>query len=403
MFSVPNPRQYICTKYAWEQRKLGDLGSVAMNKRVFKEQTSENGEVPFFKIGTFGSEPDSFISRELFEEYKLKYPYPEIGDILISASGSIGRTVVYQGKDEYFQDSNIVWLKHNNHLDNKFLKQFYSIVKWQGLEGSTIKRLYNKNILDTNISIPSPEEQQKIGQYFKKLDETITLHQRKLDKLKQLKQGYLQLLFPQSDEKVPRIRFANFDENWNLCNIKKLAKVFIGLVTSMTENYREEGTLLIRNSDIKSGKFEFADNPIYLDEQFAEKNNTRRLSLGDVITVHTGDIGTSAVIGAKESGAIGFATINTRPNENMLDSNYLSIYFNTTNHKNWATKMSTGDGRSNYNLYDFNRVMIPLPNLIEQKLIGAFLKKFNNIINLEQSKLNELKSLKEALLQKMFI
>ncbi|MCE2064548.1 restriction endonuclease subunit S, partial [Streptococcus thermophilus] len=75
----------------WEQRKLGELGSVATNRRIFKDQTSENGEVPFFKIGTFGSKPDAFISRELFEKYKLKYPYPEIGDILISASGSIGR------------------------------------------------------------------------------------------------------------------------------------------------------------------------------------------------------------------------------------------------------------------------------------------------------------------------
>ena len=179
----------------WEERKLGELGSVAMNRRIFKDQTSENEEVPFFKIGTFGSKPDAFISRELFEEYKLRYPYPEIGDILISASGSIGRTVVYQGEDEYFQDSNIVWLKHNDRLDNKFLKQFYSIVKWQGLEGSTIKRLYNKNILDTDISIPSTIEQNKIGMFFEQLDDTIALHQRKLDLLKEQKKGFLQKMF----------------------------------------------------------------------------------------------------------------------------------------------------------------------------------------------------------------
>lgn len=180
---------------AWKQRKLGDLGSVAMNKRIFKDQTSEHGEIPFFKIGTFGSTPDAFISRELFEEYKEKYPYPEIGDILISASGSIGRTVVYQGKDEYFQDSNIVWLKHDNQLDNKFLNQFYSIVKWQGLEGSTIKRLYNKNILDTVINIPNVEEQSKIGSFFEKLDDTIALHQRELDTLEEMKKTLLKEMF----------------------------------------------------------------------------------------------------------------------------------------------------------------------------------------------------------------
>lgn len=180
---------------AWKERKLGDLGSVAMNKRIFKEQTSDVGDIPFYKIGTFGGTPDAFISRDIFEEYKSKYQYPEVGDILISASGSIGRTVVYQGYDEYFQDSNIVWLKHDQQLDNSFLKQFYSIVKWQGLEGSTIKRLYNKNILETKITLPSPEEQAQLGTFFKQLDDTIALHQRKLEKLQELKKGYLQKMF----------------------------------------------------------------------------------------------------------------------------------------------------------------------------------------------------------------
>ena len=164
---------------AWEQRKLGEIGSVSMCRRIFKEQTSENGEIPFYKIGTFGGEADAFISRELFEEYKAKYQYPKKGDILISASGSIGRTVVFTGKNEYFQDSNIVWLNHDKHLDNSFLKCFYSIVKWAGIEGSTIKRLYNDNILNTAITLPSVEEQQKIGAYFENLDNLITLHQCK--------------------------------------------------------------------------------------------------------------------------------------------------------------------------------------------------------------------------------
>ena len=108
---------------SWEQRKLGDIGSVSMCKRIFKEQTTESGDVPFFKIGTFGGEPDAFISRELFEEYKSNFSYPEKGDILLSASGSIGRTVEFSGKDEYFQDSNIIWLKHNDEIINAFLKQ----------------------------------------------------------------------------------------------------------------------------------------------------------------------------------------------------------------------------------------------------------------------------------------
>lgn len=180
---------------AWAIQKLGNLGSVAMNRRIFKDQTSETGDIPFYKIGTFGSEPDAFISRSLFEQYKSKYPYPEKGDILISASGSIGRTVEYLGKNEYFQDSNIVWLKHDERVLNLFLKYFYIIVKWSGLEGSTIQRLYNKSILDTSISLPSPKEQEKIGNYFKNLDNLLTLHQGELGKLKNLKKAMLGKMF----------------------------------------------------------------------------------------------------------------------------------------------------------------------------------------------------------------
>ncbi|WP_241154241.1 restriction endonuclease subunit S [Streptococcus tangpeifui] len=179
----------------WEEKKLGDIGSVAMNKRIFKDETSEQGDIPFFKIGTFGGEPDAFITREKFEEYKNKYPYPEVGDILISASGSIGRTVEYKGEEAYFQDSNIVWLKHNGRLDNQFLKQFYSIVKWSGIEGTTIKRLYNKNILETTIFVPDIEEQKLIGAFFLKLDSLMSSYQEKIDQLETLKKKLLQDMF----------------------------------------------------------------------------------------------------------------------------------------------------------------------------------------------------------------
>lgn len=163
----------------WEQRKFGDLGSVAMCKRIFKEQTSTDGDIPFYKIGTFGAEPDAFISRELFEEYRGKFQYPNIGDMLISASGTIGRTVEYKGEEAYFQDSNIVWFKHDDRVDNSFLKCIYEIVKWSGIEGSTIKRLYNDNFLKTEFSMPKVAEQQQIGMYFQSLDHLITLHQQK--------------------------------------------------------------------------------------------------------------------------------------------------------------------------------------------------------------------------------
>ena len=180
----------------WEQRKLGEVGSVVMCKRIFKDQTTAFGDIPFYKIGTFGGSPDSFIPNDLFEEYKKNYPYPEIGDILMSASGTIGRTVVYEGEKAYYQDSNIVWLKTEKSLiDNSFLKQFYQVVKWSGLEGSTIKRLYNSNILSTGINLPSLREQTKLGTFFNQIDNTIALHQEKIAHLKALKSTLLNKMF----------------------------------------------------------------------------------------------------------------------------------------------------------------------------------------------------------------
>ena len=576
-----------------------------MCRRIFKEQTSENGEIPFYKIGTFGGEADAFISRELFEEYKAKYQYPKKGDILISASGSIGRTVVFTGKNEYFQDSNIVWLNHDKHLDNSFLKCFYSIVKWAGIEGSTIKRLYNDNILNTAITLPSVEEQQKIGAYFENLDNLITLHQRKYDKLTNVKKSMLEKMFPQNGSNAPEIRFKGFTEAWEqrkfgevfdctvpnntlsraelsydegtvlnvhygdvlikygsvldvqkddipriphrcredfngallqdgdviiadtaedettgkaceignlqgsaivsglhtmvcrprnrmalgylgyylnsnayhyqllplmqgikvlslsrsniqktsvsypsamkeqqliasyfsqldhlitlhqrefafLCKEKskkfryiknaweqrkvtEIGKIYIGLVTTMTKHYTDEGTLLIRNSDIKDGKFEFGDNPIYLEKTFAEKNETRMHQIGDVITVHTGDVGTSAVITENEAKSIGFATIVTRPNPKIIDSNYLCSFLNTDKHKKWAVSISTGDGRTNYNLGDYFELVVPVPSIAEQKKIASYIQKLNRLITLHQRELEKLKNLKKACLEKMFV
>lgn len=178
----------------WEQRKLGDFGSVAMCKRIYKEQTSEQGDIPFFKIGTFGADPDAFISNELFEDFRHTYPYPAPGTLLISAAGSIGRVVEYQGEKAYFQDSNIVWLEHDHRLNDAFLKPLYSQIEW-GLEGSTIKRLYNKDLVSAEVTIPDDREQKVIGQFFAKLDNLITLHQRKLELLRNTKKSLLDRMF----------------------------------------------------------------------------------------------------------------------------------------------------------------------------------------------------------------
>lgn len=141
---------------------LGWIGEVRMCKRVLKSQTSPAGDIPFFKIGTFGGRPDAFIPRDLFAKFKEKYRYPMIGEVLISASGTLGRAVIFDGKEAYFQDSNIVWLENSeNKVLNKYLFYFYQIAKWRSSDGGVIKRLYNDNIKRTLIPVPCPEDPER--------------------------------------------------------------------------------------------------------------------------------------------------------------------------------------------------------------------------------------------------
>ena len=200
----------------------------------------------------------------------------------------------------------------------------------------------------------------------------------------------------------PQIRFAKFKDTWEQRKVTELGDVYIGLVTTMTAHYTNEGTLLIRNSDIKDGKFEFDTEPIYLDKEFAEQNKSRMHKVGDVITVHTGDVGTSAVITENEANSIGFATIVTRPNQKLLDSYYLSTFLNTEKHKAWAVQMSTGDGRTNYNLRDYTELVVPVPKLEEQKKIASYISSLNNLITLHQRKYDKLTKVKKSMLEKMF-
>ena len=148
--------------YKIQWKKLGEIGNICMCKRILKHQTNTKSGIPFYKIGTFGKVADSYISEDLFMEYKKKYSFPQKGEILISASGTIGRAVIYDGEDAYFQDSNIVWINNDESMVlNKYLYYFYQIVDWN-VEGGTIKRLYNTNLSNTPIPLPPLELQEKI-------------------------------------------------------------------------------------------------------------------------------------------------------------------------------------------------------------------------------------------------
>ena len=145
-----------------------------MCKRVFANQTSEIGEVPFYKIGTIGAEADAFISQELYEEYRSKYNYPRHGEVLITCAGTVGKTITYKGEDAYYQDSNIVWISNpKQYYVNSFLQRVLSRIDWSKLNTTTIVRIYNDNLRDIVVFYPSKKEQDKITNLFSLIDDRI--------------------------------------------------------------------------------------------------------------------------------------------------------------------------------------------------------------------------------------
>lgn len=390
----------------WEQRKLGEL--VGIYDGVHQTPEYQDSGIMFLSVENIATlKSEKYISEEAFErDYKV---YPEKGDILMTRIGDVGTINVVETEEKVAFYVSLALLKPNG-IDSYFLSNAMKTNVFQkGLREHTLvtaipQKINKDEIGKIDIFITNDdEEQKKIGTYFSTLDNLITLHQRKLDHVKDLKKSMLQKMFPKNGQLYPEVRFPEFTDAWEQRKVTDLGEIYIGLVTTMTEHYTDQGHLLIRNSDIKDGYFEFGENPIYLDEEFSEQNKSRMHQLGDVITVHTGDIGTSAVIGDNEVNSIGFATIVTRPNQEVLDSEYFATYLNTDTHKQWAISMATGDGRSNYNLKDYTKLVVPIPQIKEQKKIAACIGNLNNLITLHQRELDHLKLLKKGMLQQMFV
>lgn len=159
-----------------ERKELGEIGKICMCKRIMKSETNPNEGIPFYKIGTFGRKANAYISVKLYEKYKTQYPYPQKGQILISAAGTLGKAVMFDGEPAYFQDSNIVWIDNNeSFVLNTYLLYSLKTVNWKkyATDGSVIPRIYNDNLRSVTVPVPPLAEQQRIVAEISALEERI--------------------------------------------------------------------------------------------------------------------------------------------------------------------------------------------------------------------------------------
>ncbi|MGL2840863.1 restriction endonuclease subunit S [Helicobacter pylori] len=370
---------------AWQRVKLGDIGKPCMCKRVMKHQTTPYGEIPFYKIGTFGNTADAFISKKLFLEYKTKYSFPKKGDILISASGTIGRAVIYDGKPAYFQDSNIVWIDNDETLvKNDFLFYAYSNIKWN-TEHTTILRLYNDNFRNTLIPLPPLNEQAAIANVLSDVDRYLYSLDALILKKESVKKALSFELLSQ------RKRLKGFNQAWQ--------KVRLGDICEFGNGGAYE-TLIVENGDFKL----ISLNSIDIDGNL--KNTMKRVNFydnslkqDDIVMVlsdvaHGDFLGLCAVIPSNDY-VLNQRMGRLRKKNDCINILFLRLYINA-NQKYFKMQ---GQGSSQLNLSkkaieDFE---ILLPPLNEQAAIANILSGLDHEIISLKNKKRQFENIKKAL------
>jgi len=367
-----------------------------MCKRVLKKQTTENGDIPFYKIGTFGKVANAFISKKLYEELSTKYSYPKKGDILISASGTIGRRVVFDGEPSFFQDSNIVWIANDEvNVLNKYLYAFYGYCNWNPSKGATISRLYNSDLKRIPIPIPPLQEQKQIvtilDQAFTAIDQAKANIEKNIENAKELFQSKLNDIFSQKGD------------GWEEKTFEELSSK-IGDGLHGTPKYDEDGEYyFINGNNLNDGTIKIKGNTKRVNKEEFEKYK-KDLTLNTVLISINGTLGKVAfyngepVVLGKSACYINF---NKEVNKHYIK--YLvkcSLFFD-----NMASQ-STGATIKNFSLKSMRNYKLHLPSIYEQIIIIENLQVFEKKIfqldsNLNQ-KLADLVELKKSILQKAF-
>jgi len=387
-------------KEPWKENKLQNIGSISMCKRVLKKDTNEIGDIPFYKIGTFGKKADAYISNDYFKTLKEKYKYPKKGDILLSAAGTIGRTVEFDGLEAYFQDSNIVWLNNNEKIiQNKFLHLLYNNLNWVS-QDTTIKRLVNSTINSTVINYPKDiKEQEKIATFINSVDTYINQLDEKENLMEEYIKGVNQQIFSQ------KIRFKKDDgsdyEDWKHSH---LGDVKTNTIKSSGIKDFKGNKSYLSTSSISSNKVQFIEEIITKDKRPSRAN--MQPEINDVVFAKMKDTNDKNIVIDKDLSdncilSTGFMLL--KPNIKTLNSFFLLNYLNNTSFINLKNSLSAGGSQKGLNNNNAKKIRLPLPCIEEQEKIANFLQSLNQeLLNIREEK--ELtKEFKKGLLQQMFV
>ncbi|WP_332400990.1 restriction endonuclease subunit S [Lactococcus laudensis] len=268
--------------------------------------------------------------------------------------------------------------------------------------GARMDGLLNINyddFMNIHISIPNYEEQILVSAFFRKLDETIALHQRKLDLLKEQKKGFLQKMFPKNGAKVPELRFAGFADDWEERKLGEISNIMGGGTPSTSNTEYWDGDIdWYAPAEIGEQSY-VSKSKKTITELGLKKSSARILPIGTVLFTSRAGIGNTAILAKEATTNQGFQSIV--PDQNKLDSYF--IFSRTNELKRYGEVTGAGSTFVEVSGKQMSKMSIMVPELSEQQKIGSFFKQLDNTIALHQRKLDLLKEQKKGFLQKMFV
>ncbi|MCS4679704.1 restriction endonuclease subunit S [Staphylococcus aureus] len=386
----------------WEEKKLGEVAEIYDGTHQTPKYTNEG--IKFLSVENIKTLNSSkYISEEAFEkEFKIR---PEFGDILMTRIGDIGTPNIVSSNEKFAYYVSLALLKPKN-LNSYFLKNLIlssSIQNelWRKTLHVAFPKKINKNeIGKIKINFPTNKEQQKIGQFFSKLDRQIELEEQKLELLQQQKKGYMQKIFSQE------LRFKDENgEDYPEWEEKKLGDIteqsMYGIGASATRFDSKNIYIRITDIDEKSRKLKY-QNLTTPDEI----NNKYKLKRNDILFARTGASTGKSYIHKEEKDIYNyyFAGFLIKFEINEQNSPLFIYQFTlTSKFNNWVKVMSVRSGQPGINSEEYAKLPLVLPNKLEQKKIAEFLDRFDQQIELEKQKIEILHQQKKGLLQSMFI
>ena len=387
VLNVPNLR-FPEFEGEWEKCKLGDLCNVLMCKRILASQTNTEEGVPFYKIGTIGNAPDAYISKELFDDYKTKYNYPHKGEVMITCAGTVGKCVIYDGKDAYYQDSNIVWIDNPSQcISNSFLYHLLAKVDWRKLNSTTIIRIYNDDLRNLKLNYPQIEEQQKISRLLSLLDERIATQNKIIEDLKKLKSAIIDYAINSLDS-----GFVKFGSLYEMAGEG-------GTPTTSNASFYDNGKIpFIKIDDLK--KKYLTENKDFITELGLQKSSAWLVPTHSILFSNGATIGEITITTypvCTKQGILGIV-----PKEN-IDVEFLYYFMSSSYFKKAVSRIVTEGTMKTAYLKDINNILCPIPTKEKQQEIAKIPSALNSKIDFEQSILKLFCSQKQYLLRQMFI